>query len=100
MFYLELFDKSYGPYGDLIKITSNIIPRPGETVDLPESDGHTRFMVFDVGHKLSKGEFTTIVRAREAARMDRIYVLSENGHIAGPHSIMLGYRGDEGHAPH
>jgi len=100
MFTLQLYDKSYCKHDGVITIDSAIVPRPGETVDLPDTADDVnsgRFMVFDVSHQIQSGKMVTLVRAKKAARMDRIYVLSENGHIVGPHSPDLGYHGDEAH---
>jgi hypothetical protein len=45
-----------------------------------EEDG-TTYVVFDVAHVIRNRRMVVLVSAREAARVDRFYVLSENGYL-------------------
>lgn len=99
MFILQLFTKNYGKHEAERAVDSLVIPRPGDPIDVIElaEDGYGgRFVVFDVSHILAGTSMQTVVRARTAARKDRLYVLSENGHISGPNPLDCGYFGDEG----
>ena len=78
MYHLQLYSDSYTPHAGFIEVDSNTLPRAGDVV---EANGGDTFVVFDITHILQDGRCMTVVRAREAARVDRFYVLSENGYL-------------------
>jgi hypothetical protein len=79
MYYLELFGDDYTPFMGIREIDSIIVPRPGDTIE--DHQGNT-FIVFDVSHCLGMDRCMVMVRAREASRMDRGVVYSENAYFA------------------